>query len=268
MQLWLSVSSAMPQTCNVYVTALPEGTKNHKAEHKQHMIQARRRPTSLVKQKVIKHPKGNEHWPVWDQKAEAEAHHANAVLNSASQLLQLLAFKINIIIIISWSFISELEARNKFPKSLKPRKVWKWNRLPFLVPFQEVVPPCSSTAAFFKIHRDLRRNHSRLAKRKIRRRRRWGWTWVPREERKGGALALMLQPLVGAMVPAETCLRTRAELQGCGAARTLPASTAALPPGSPRRPPARGLRARLPTPRWLYGLRAAHSRTRVASTEN
>lgn len=94
MQLWPSVPSAMPHTCNVYVTVLPEGTKDHKAEHKKHMVQARRRPTSLVKQ-VIKHRKENEHWPVWDRKAEVEAHHANAVLNSASELLQLLAFKIN-----------------------------------------------------------------------------------------------------------------------------------------------------------------------------
>lgn len=54
-------------------------------------------------------------------------------------------------------------------------------------------------------------------------------------------------------------LRRRAELQGCGAARTSPASTAALPlGGSPRRPPARGLGARLPTPRCLCGLWAAN----------
>ena len=41
-------------------------------------------------------------------------------------------------------------------------------------------------------------------------------------------------------------LRTRAEGQGGGPARTLPASTAALPPGSPLHPSARGLRAGCP----------------------
>ena len=56
-------------------------------------------------------------------------------------------------------------------------------------------------------------------------------------------------------------LRTRAEGQGGGPARTLPASTAALPPGSPRHPSARGVRARLPAQRWLCRLGAADSRT-------
>ena len=57
------------------------------------------------------------------------------------------------------SFISELEAGNKSPKFLKLCKVRKWNKLPFFVPFQEVLHPCSSIAAV-KIHRDLRSNPS------------------------------------------------------------------------------------------------------------
>lgn len=66
----------VPLTCNVYVTVLPEGT--HWTTK-----QARERSTSHVKQK--EHRKGNEPWSVWDQKAEEEAHRANAGLNSSKR---------------------------------------------------------------------------------------------------------------------------------------------------------------------------------------
>ena len=72
----LCLNCCVPQTCNVYVTVLPEGT--HWTTK-----QARGRSTSHVKQK--EHRKGNEPWPVWDQKAEEEAHRANAGLNSSKR---------------------------------------------------------------------------------------------------------------------------------------------------------------------------------------
>ena len=58
---------------------------DHKAEDKQRTVQAHARTTSHVKQKVIKHRKGNKPWSVWDQKAEEEAHRANAGLNSSQR---------------------------------------------------------------------------------------------------------------------------------------------------------------------------------------
>ena len=166
------------------------------------------------------------------------------------------------------SFNSELEAGNKSPKFLKLCKVRKWNKLPFFVPFQEIFPPCSSIAAVFKIHRDLRSNHSQSVKRKILRRLRWNWTWLQRAGQKGGALALMLQRLVAARVAAGTLLSARhpasaREYRGRAVARPklCPPPPRLLPPDSPRHPSARGLRARLPAQRWLCGLGAADSRT-------
>ena len=162
----------------------------------------------------------------------------------ASEPPQLPAFKIQkpITTTVISSFNSELEAGNKSPKFLKPCQVWKWNKLPFFVPFQEVLPPCSSIAAV-KIHRDLRSNPSQSVKRKILRRLRWNWTLLQRAGQKGGALALMLQRLVAARVAAGTCLSVRhsREYRGRALARPklCPPPPRLLPPGSPRHPSAR-----------------------------
>ena len=69
---------------------------DHKAEDKQRTVQAHARSTSHVKQKVIKHRKGNEPWSVWDQKAEEEAKLTVQMLGStqASEPPQLPVFKI------------------------------------------------------------------------------------------------------------------------------------------------------------------------------
>ena len=143
----------------------------------------------------------------------------------------------------SSAHLIQLEAGNKSPKFLKPRKVWKWNKLPFFVPFQEILPPCSSIAAVFKIHRDLRRNHSQSVKRKILRRLRWNWTLLQRAGQKGGALALMLQRLVAARVAAGTLLSARHP-----ASAREPRGRAAARPGLCPPPP----RLCLPVPHAIH----------------
>ena len=167
----------------------------------------------------------------------------------ASEPPQLPVFKIKqkqkhpITTTIISSFNSELEARNKSPKFLKPCKVRKWNKLPFFVPFQEVLPPCSSIAAV-KIHRDLRRNSSQSVKSPQKAKVKLNFTTARRQ--KGGALALMLQRLVAARVAAGACLSathpaSAREYRGRAAARPklCPPPPRLLPPDSPCHPSAR-----------------------------
>ena len=254
------------------MTVLPEGTDwtTNKVEDKQRTVQAHARSTSHVKQKVIKHRKGNEPWSVWDQKVRKKLTVQMLDSTQASEPPQLPVFKIKqnktITTTIISSFISELEARNKSPKFLKLCKVRKWNKLPFFVPFQEVLHPCSSIAAV-KIHRDLRSNPSQSVKSPQKAKMKLNLTTARRAEgRSARPDAPAARGCEGRRrdMPQRhaSSLRTWVQGQGGGPAQTLPASTAASASGFPT--PSICPRAQSPAARTALALWARGSRLQDA----